>query len=72
MQVISMWLVGVPLCYLLGVHWKMGLPGIWLAFAADEWTRGLILYFRWKTNIWREKSLIGHQCLEMEGQMSNS
>jgi putative MATE family efflux protein len=71
MGILSMWLVGVPLCYLLGIHWKLGLVGIWMAFTVDEWTRGLILYFRWKTNIWRSKSLVGKGYLEIERQSIN-
>ncbi|MBU6286355.1 MAG: MATE family efflux transporter [Proteobacteria bacterium] len=38
--------------WLLGVHWAWGLAGIWLAYAADEWARGLLLWRRWLTLQW--------------------
>ncbi len=33
--------------WLLGQHWGLGLTGIWIAYAADEWLRGLIMWRRW-------------------------
>jgi Na+-driven multidrug efflux pump len=30
----------------------MGLPGLWIAYAADEWLRGLIMWRRWATLAW--------------------
>ena len=41
---------------LFGVGW--GLVGIWLAFAADEWTRGLAMYWRWRSRRWEKKVLV--------------
>ena len=38
----SMWGVSVPLAYVLGIQLDLGLVGIWLAFTADEWLRGLL------------------------------
>jgi Na+-driven multidrug efflux pump len=32
--------------------------GIWLAFAADEWIRGLAMYWRWKSRRWEKKVLV--------------
>ncbi|MBQ4889680.1 MATE family efflux transporter [Shewanella sp. UCD-FRSSP16_17] len=55
---ISMWCIAVPLAYLFGIHWDMGLVGIWCALAIDEWTRGLTMLWRWRSGRWREKSLI--------------
>jgi Na+-driven multidrug efflux pump len=53
-----MWGIGVPLVYFLGVYLGYGLIGIWLAFITDEWVRGLILYFRWKSRAWEKKILV--------------
>lgn len=36
----------------LGHHLGMGLSGIWLAYAADEWIRGLIMWHRWQRLRW--------------------
>lgn len=38
--------------WLLGVHWGWGLTGVWLAYAADEWLRGLLMWRRWLTQGW--------------------
>jgi Na+-driven multidrug efflux pump len=34
----------------LGRHF--GLVGIWIAYAADEWIRGSLMYWRWETHGW--------------------
>jgi putative MATE family efflux protein len=54
MAVLSMWLVWVPLAWLLGIRFHMGLPGIWIAMMTDEWTRGILMYRRWKSRRWIE------------------
>ncbi len=33
--------------WLLGVHFGLGLVGVWIAYAADEWLRGLTMATRW-------------------------
>ena len=33
--------------WLLGVHFGLGLVGVWIAYAADEWLRGLTMAARW-------------------------
>ncbi|WP_229257622.1 MATE family efflux transporter [Duganella callida] len=38
--------------WLLGVVLGWGLPGVWVAYAADEWIRGLIMWRRWQTHAW--------------------
>jgi Na+-driven multidrug efflux pump len=30
----------------------LGLPGVWMAYAADEWLRGLLMWRRWATLAW--------------------
>jgi putative MATE family efflux protein len=52
MAVLSMWCVWVPLAWFLGVHLHWGLVGVWLAMTTDEWTRGLLMYWRWKKRRW--------------------
>lgn len=49
---VSMWGVAVVFAWLLGLHWGWGLVGVWLAFAADEWLRGLLMYQRWRKRKW--------------------
>jgi putative MATE family efflux protein len=53
--VLSMLLVMAGGAWLLGVHWGLGLAGVWLAYAADEWLRGLLMAARWHRRGW-----IGH------------
>ena len=48
----SGWIISVGLSYVLGVLLHMELYGVWIAFALDELTRGLILLRRWKSDQW--------------------
>ncbi len=48
----SMWLVQVPLAWLLGLHLGLGLAGIWIALATDEWFRTLVMQRRWARRTW--------------------
>jgi Na+-driven multidrug efflux pump len=48
----SMWAVQVPLAWLLGLRLGLGLPGVWLALATDEWLRALIMRRRWRRKGW--------------------
>lgn len=38
---------GAGLAWLLGVKLGLGLVGVWIAYAADEWSRGLAMAARW-------------------------
>ena len=38
--------------WLLGSHFGLGLVGVWLAYIADEWVRGLLMWRRWATLAW--------------------
>jgi Na+-driven multidrug efflux pump len=38
--------------WLLGVHLGLGLVGVWIAYAADEWLRGLLMWRRWARLRW--------------------
>ena len=58
MGVLSMWGVSVPLAYVLGVHFGIGLFGVWIAFAVDEWLRGVIMLLRWRSRAWEKKALV--------------
>ncbi|MEK4337607.1 MULTISPECIES: MATE family efflux transporter [Bacillus] len=54
MAMISMWGIGLPIAYLLGIQLEMGLIGVWISFIVDEWVRGIFMYRRWRSRVWKE------------------
>ncbi|TWT02547.1 MATE family efflux transporter [Planomicrobium sp. CPCC 101079] len=48
----SMWGLGVVFSYVLGIHFAYGLVGIWIASIMDEWVRGAIMFYRWRSKAW--------------------
>ncbi|MFE5321332.1 MATE family efflux transporter [Paenibacillus sp. NPDC056579] len=54
----SMVAMSLPLGYWFVFKLDLGLAGIWLAIAADEWLRAVIMYFRWKSRAWEKHSLV--------------
>lgn len=56
--IVSMLCMSVPLGYFLVFHLDMGLPGIWLAIAADEWFRAIVVMIRWKSRKWERHILV--------------
>lgn len=55
---IFMWGVSLPLGYYLGIVQGMGIIGVWIGFVADEWLRGLVNTWRWKSRKWQSKRLV--------------
>ncbi|CAG7653345.1 MATE family efflux transporter [Paenibacillus allorhizosphaerae] len=60
MGLLSMVGMSLPLGYFLAFRLDLGLAGIWLAIAADEWLRGVIMFFRWRSRAWEKKALVDH------------
>ncbi|WP_234340211.1 MATE family efflux transporter [Gorillibacterium timonense] len=58
MGLLSMVGMSLPLGYLLVFQLNLGLAGVWLAIAADEWTRAVIMYFRWRSRKWENYALV--------------
>jgi len=56
--IISMWGLGVLGAWLLGLHFGLGMVGIWLAVGTDETIRGIIMLFRWKSKRWMTKAIV--------------
>ncbi len=54
----SMWFFGVGVAYVLSIPMEMGLVGMWIGLALDEWIRGIIMYSRWKSKKWIGKSVV--------------
>ncbi|WP_078547844.1 MATE family efflux transporter [Litchfieldia alkalitelluris] len=57
-SIIIIWALSIPLYYILGLKLGFGLIGIWIAFIADEWIRGLFLLQRWRSRVWEKKRII--------------
>jgi Na+-driven multidrug efflux pump len=49
---VSMLVVMAGGSWLLGRHFGWGLVGVWIAYAADEWLRGLMMVARWWKHGW--------------------
>lgn len=64
MGLISMVCMSLPLGYFLVFTLDLGLAGVWLATAFDEWVRAVIMYFRWKSRAWEKHGLIQHEPAE--------
>lgn len=56
--VISMWLIAVPVGYGLGVVMQMGIVGVWIGFALDEWCRAAAFILRWRGDRWQKKKIV--------------
>jgi Na+-driven multidrug efflux pump len=53
-----MWGISVPLAWYLGIYMDYGLIGIYIAFIVDEWLRGLIMFWRWRSRVWEQMSFV--------------
>jgi Na+-driven multidrug efflux pump len=51
----------------LALGQAFGLVGIWIAYAADEWIRGAIMFWRWETRGWVVHAQAIHQRLRAPG-----
>ncbi|GAB2845037.1 MATE family efflux transporter [Pseudoduganella ginsengisoli] len=52
--------------WLLGMHFGLGLTGLWLAYAADEWIRGLLMWRRWAMQAWVPHARAARRRLRMQ------
>jgi putative MATE family efflux protein len=58
---LSMLLVMAGGAWLLGVHFGLGLIGVWIAYTADEWLRGLLMAARWQRRGWLPHARATHR-----------
>lgn len=54
----SNWCIMVFLSWLLGLKFGLGVAGFWLGIGTDETTRGIVMFFRWKSKRWMQKALV--------------
>ncbi|WP_141431141.1 MATE family efflux transporter [Bacillus sp. 03113] len=71
MGIISMVGVSLPLGYILAFQLDLGLVGIWIANATDEWIRSIIMHFRWKSRAWEKHALVNHDHAEQKEPIIN-
>ena len=55
--IFSMWVISVAGSYVFAVMLGLGIYGLWIALAADECFRGILMVWRWKSGKWRNKSI---------------
>lgn len=55
---IFMLFTAIPLSYLLGIHYQLGLIGVWIAYVFDELSRGIIAIYYWQSRKWMNKAII--------------
>ncbi|MEK8052324.1 MATE family efflux transporter [Ideonella sp. DXS22W] len=54
--------------WLLGSQLGLGLAGVWVAYAADEWIRGLLMWRRWAGQGWVPHARQAHRRLRLARQ----
>jgi putative MATE family efflux protein len=69
--ILSMWGVAVLGSWLLGIKLGLGLVGVWIAMALDEWLRGLIMFCRWRSGAWKSCSLVNPRDVASAGSSSD-
>ena len=52
--VVSCWVFGIGLSYVLAIPCGLGLIGCWIGLLADETTRAVVTYFRWRSGRWKK------------------
>lgn len=55
--IFSMWGIQVLLSFIL-IKCGFGIVGAWLGIATDEFTRGVVMLFRWKSKKWQKKAIV--------------
>lgn len=53
-----MWTLGLGTALLLGFGLHLGLAGIWLGMAADEFYRSIVNYMRWRGGKWKNLGVV--------------
>lgn len=56
--IFSNWALSVLGSYLLAVVLGMGIYGLWIALAADEVVRGIMMIWRWRSGKWKTKAIV--------------
>lgn len=57
-SILSMWFVRIALAYLIGVHFQVGLLGVWIAQTLDWVVRAGFYIVRYLGHKWENKSVV--------------
>jgi Na+-driven multidrug efflux pump len=52
-SMLGIWVFRVFMAYVFVVIFHWGLIGAWIAFALDQYTRSLVIYFRFRSGKWK-------------------
>lgn len=55
-SIVSIWIVQVGIGSILTVSARLGVVGLWIAQALDEWTRGIAVSYLWLSKRWIPRS----------------
>lgn len=58
MGIIFQWGVGAFLGFIFGIVFGWGLVGVMIAALLDEWIRGIIMFFRWRSRAWQKMGIV--------------
>lgn len=53
-----MWTIGIFVGYGCGVWLSLGVAGVFMGTAADECTRGIVAFLRWRKGNWKGKAVV--------------
>lgn len=56
--IIFQWSIGVFLGFIFGIVFGWGLIGLMIAALLDEWVRGIIMLFRWRSRKWQKMGVV--------------
>lgn len=56
--IVSMWTIMALGSYIMGIKMGLGLVGFWLGIGSEETTRGIVMFFRWKSKRWQKHALV--------------
>lgn len=57
-SIISMWIWRVGFCYILGIYFRMGVFGVWVAMVIDWMCRSICFVVRFKSGKWKGKNIL--------------
>lgn len=57
LSIVMMWVIGVPMSWIFGIHLAYGLVGIYIGRIIDESLRALMVYLRWRSRLWQTKGI---------------